>query len=117
MRTNWSKNDENIVKECIVNNPHNIKHSLIEASKKIGRSFQATHFRYYSKIRYEKELFDLVSSETHGRINTKNIPVKSSYLKGVYIVELNKVFTLKDNTIDSLPKECQQYSFKIVDIK
>lgn len=113
----WTNQEEQIVVDCVKNNPHNIKQSFKDATKKIDRSSDAISFRYYSILRQKKDIFDLVSSKSKGRRNTKNIPVKSSYLKGVYIQDLNKVFTLKDNTIDSLPKECQQYSFKIVDIK
>lgn len=78
----WTEAEEKVIAGCIAENPTNISDAIGKASRLIGRTHRACQQRWYSRIKYNREVFTLSSKDAEHK-NTKNIAVRSSETESV----------------------------------
>lgn len=69
----WTLQEEQIVVNCIRENPTNVRDALRKASILIGRSFASVENHYYLVIKKKIGMFSIKGKKEHAP-NVKNIP-------------------------------------------
>lgn len=73
----WTLQEEQIVVNCIRENPTNLTDALRRAGKLIGRSYGATQNHYYMVIKRKIKMFAVKGKKEHAP-NVKNIPTSKA---------------------------------------
>ena len=89
-KNKWSQSDDNILIECVQENPQNLLKAFNAASEQLNRSKAAVRLRWYNVLKNNNKAFMLISNNT-SCYNTKttvtnvakDIPVKASKWKRI----------------------------------
>ena len=89
-KNKWSQSDDNILIECVQENPQNLLKAFNAAAAQLNRSNNAVRLRWYQVLRHNNKAFMLISNDT-SYYNTKttvtnvvkDIPVKESKWKRI----------------------------------
>lgn len=88
-KNKWSQSDDNILIECVQENPQNLLKAFNAASKQLNRTKTAVRLRWYNVLKNNNKAFMLISNNTSCyNIKTatnvvKDIPVKESKWKRI----------------------------------
>lgn len=97
----WSIKEDTLVVELIKSDPTNIKERLKEAAVKLNRKFPAVRSRYYSIIKNNHKIFNLI----HSKPNVKNTSkILEEKVIGLYFPHLRKIYL--DDPSEKYNPEC-----------
>ena len=88
-KNKWSQSDDNILIECVQENPQNLLKVFNAASEQLNRTKAAVRLRWYNVLKNNNKAFMLISNNTSCyNIKTatnaaKDIPVKASKWKRI----------------------------------
>lgn len=88
-KNKWSQSDDNILIECVQENPQNLLKAFNAAATQLNRSNNAVRLRWYNVLKNNNKAFMLISNNTSCyNIKTdtnvaKDIPVKASKWKRI----------------------------------
>lgn len=88
-KNKWSQSDDNILIECVQENPQNLLKAFNAADTQLNRSNNAIRLRWYNVLKNNNKAFMLISNNTSCyNIKTatnvvKDIPVKASKWKRI----------------------------------
>lgn len=88
-KNKWSQSDDNILIECVQENPQNLLKAFNTASEQLNRTKTAVRLRWYNVLKNNNKAFMLISNNTSCyNIKTatnivKDIPVKESKWKRI----------------------------------
>ena len=88
-KNKWSQSDDNILIECVQENPQNLLKAFNVASEKLNRTKASVRLRWYNVLKNNNKAFMLISNNTSCyNIKTatnvaKDIPVKESKWKRI----------------------------------
>lgn len=70
-RKRWTKEEEEILVQAVKANPHNLEEAFRNVAKKIDRTTEAVHQKWYKKMKHTSRCFITISAEKQ-MVNGKN---------------------------------------------
>jgi len=97
----WTFKEEQIVVDCVRENPTNLTDALRKAGELIGRSYGATQNHYYMVIKKKIKMFAVKGKKEHAP-NVKNIPTSkvNSTFKIISFEDIKEYTLYKEVVID-----------------